>query len=123
MADEDDPRVQLAEDRTDWAQERTLLAKERTFSGWLRTGLAMVAAGLGVTRLLPEVEPEWLVLSLGTALVLMGGVAVAMGFWSYRKTLKRLEEEGIRGVPAWIIGAFTLVFLLGAGAGLVLILL
>jgi putative membrane protein len=116
-------RYELAEDRTDWAQARTLLAKERTFSAWMRTGLASIAAGLGATRLLQEVEPLWLVSALGGLLVLMGASALALGFWSYHKTLQRLGEEGRRGLPAWVLGLFTLGLLASAAIGLALILM
>ena len=34
--------------RVDLAEDRTILANERTFAGWLRTGLATVAARHGV---------------------------------------------------------------------------
>ncbi len=116
-------RNELAEDRTEWAHERTLLAKERTFSAWVRTGLAAIAAGLGVARLLEEMQPEWLVTALAAAFVLAGVIALTLGLWSYRKTLKQLEEEGVRSIPSWLIGVFTLALVVSAGIGLVLILL
>jgi putative membrane protein len=114
-------RHELAEDRTDWAHERTLLAKERTFSAWVRTGLASIAAGIGVSRLLVALEPGWLVGVLGTLLVVMGAAALAFGFWSYRKTLAKLEQEGVRGIPGWALGLFTLVLMAGAAMALLLI--
>lgn len=114
-------RRELAEDRTTWAHERTLLAKERTYAAWIRTGLAMIGAGLAVTRLLDAFELQWLVVVLGVLLVVLGGTAIGMGFWSYRKTLKALEEEGVRGIPAWFLAGFTLGLLVVALLGLVLI--
>lgn len=114
-------REELAEDRTSWAHERTLLAKERTFAAWVRTGLTAIAAGLGVARLLANVEPRWLVLLLGAILVVAGGGALILGYWSYRKTLEALEAEGVHGVPAWLLGLLTGAFALCAALALVLV--
>ena len=36
----------LGELRTQWADEHTRMAGERIFAAWLRTGLALTAAGL-----------------------------------------------------------------------------
>lgn len=47
----------LAEERTDWAEDRTILANERTYSGWLRTGFAAIAVGLGFQAVFGEAEP------------------------------------------------------------------
>lgn len=116
-------RTQLAEERTEWANERTLLAKERTFAAWMRTGLAAVAAGLGATRLLVQVEPQWLVTALGAGLVMTGAGALLLGFWSYRKTFEKLKEKGVHGIPTWLVALFTLGLLASAAAGLVLVLL
>lgn len=53
-------RTDLAQDRTDWAEDRTILANERTFAGWMRTGLASAALGLGFQAIFRVVEPTWL---------------------------------------------------------------
>lgn len=117
----DESQHELAEDRTSWAHERTLLAKERTFSAWVRTGLAAMAAGLGAAQLLTDAEPRWLVMVLGAMLVVAGGVSLGVGFWSYRKTLRALEAEGVRGVPAWLLSLLTAAFVLAACLALVLV--
>lgn len=49
----------LAEDRTDLAEDRTVMANERTYAGWLRTGFAAVAVGLGFQALFGKMEPPW----------------------------------------------------------------
>lgn len=112
----------LAEDRTDWAFERTLLANDRTFSAWIRTGLTTVAAGFGVTRLLPDVQPAWLIPWLGVLFVLVGGGILLIGYWSHRSTLHRLTEEPGRRAVGWLIGAITMVLVLGAAVSLWLVL-
>ncbi len=112
---------ELAQDRTDWAQERTLLAKERTFSAWGRTGISAMAAGLAISRLLGSVGSPWIARTLGAVLILTGGAIYALGFLSYRKTLRKFAEEGVRGTPLWIIAAITLALLFSTVLGLLLV--
>jgi putative membrane protein len=114
-------RNELAEDRTEWAQQRTLLAKERTFSAWTRTGLSCMAAGLGIARLLSDVDSLWIARALGAVLILTGGVVFSVGFFSYRRALIKLAEEGIRSTSIWLIGVITLAMVLGSALALILI--
>jgi putative membrane protein len=116
-----DQRTELAEERTDWAEERTLLAKQRTFSAWVRTGLAAMAVGFGVTRLLEKVEPAWMITTIGVILIVTGAVIHILGFMSYRKTLQKLNREGIQGIPLWLIGLITFALILSAGIGVWLV--
>jgi putative membrane protein len=120
--DDDLDRDELAQQRTRWAMERTLLAKERTFAAWLRTGLASMAVGFGVAELLGEVGPPWLASSIGVALIVAGGAIIAIGFFNYRRALDQLEAQGVRGLPVVAMGALTVVLLLVAVAGAVLVL-
>lgn len=114
-------RTELAEDRTDWAYERTLLANDRTFSAWVRTGLTTLAVGFGVTRLLTEVQPAWLIPSLGVLFVFVGGCIFFMGYWTHQKTLRKLADEESRRVTGWIVGMITAALGVGALASLWLI--
>lgn len=61
---------------------RFSLANERTFLAWVRTALALIAAGAAVTGLLPQLGEEGARAGLGLALLLLG-TAVAAG--SYRR--------------------------------------
>ena len=56
MADGPD-KQHLAEERTDLAEDRTILANERTYAGWMRTGFAAIAVGLGFQALFAQMEP------------------------------------------------------------------
>lgn len=114
-------RTEKADERTDWAEDRTLLAKERTFSAWGRTGLAAIAAGIGIARLLKSVESQWIATTVGILLILTGGMIFLLGFFSYRKALKKLEEQGVRGTSLWLIGLITLFLLLSTVFALILI--
>jgi putative membrane protein len=116
-------KQELAEDRTDWAHRRTLLAKERTFAAWLRTGLSAVAVGFGAARLLTDLEPQWLVMAASLTLIAVGLAALLLGFFSYRATLRELAEEGVRGVPVWLIGSFVALLALVAVAAAALLFL
>lgn len=117
-------REELAEDRTEWAYERSLLANDRTFSAWIRTGLATIAVGFGVTRLLREVQPNWLVVTLGVLFVIVGGGILLMGYWSHRRMLRWLSEDHhltdtrSRKIVEWVVGAITVALILGAGTSL-----
>lgn len=118
---EQESKQELAVDRTDWAKVRTLLAKERSYTAWIRTGLAALAAGLGIAHLLKAYEPQWIVILLGFGLGVAGLMAPVLGFWSYRKSLKQLEEQGIRGVSLQVIGIFTSIVIIASLFALILI--
>lgn len=116
-------RTEWAEERRDWAHTRTLLAKERTFSAWLRTGLAILIAGFAVARFLPEDQGDSILARLvSVALVAVGGLVLAVGYWSYRQGIRQLEAEGVRGVPRLVLVSITIVLVLATVAGVLLIL-
>ena len=104
----------IIEKQMHWALERTRLAKERTFAAWLRTGLASAIAGLGVVKLLPGLRPEWLGKSIGLLLVFSSALVFILGFRTYYITLKKLEKEGFKGLPAKTMGTLAFCFLLVA---------
>lgn len=69
------------------ATRRTHLANERTYLAWWRTGLACMAASVGVGRLLPEVTGRHAGLSAvaGVVFALLGIVAFLYGYDRYRR--------------------------------------
>jgi putative membrane protein len=69
---------------------RFLLANERTYLAYVRTGLALQVAGLGVLQFLTQ-GPDALRLVLGLALIAAGSYVGAAG---YRRT--RQAEADIR---------------------------
>lgn len=97
------------------------MAEERTFSAWIRTSLASMALGFGVARLLAELEPMWLVTSLGAFLILLGVLALGFGFESYRRSLRLLDLAGDAFVPVWLAAAFVSLYALAGAAGIVLV--
>jgi putative membrane protein len=111
------------DNRTNWAHERTRLAKERTFSAWLRSGLSAVGVGLGLVKLLPSVEPRWMMQTIGGLFIAAGGVIFVMGYQTYSTVIKKLEKDGFEGIPSFFMGVLTAIMLLGAILGFILILM
>ncbi|MGQ0824126.1 MAG: YidH family protein [Actinomycetota bacterium] len=61
---------------------RFTYANERTFLAWNRTALALIAAGLAATALLPEFELEYGRRIIGVPLIALGAV---LAYTSYRR--------------------------------------
>jgi putative membrane protein len=57
-------------------------ANERTFLAWNRTSLALIAAGLAVTSLLPQFEFTYGRRIIGVPLIVLGAI---LAFTSYRR--------------------------------------
>lgn len=72
------------------AVTRTELANERTLLSYLRTGLALMAAGVGVAELFTA---RTLVVA-GWALVPTGALVLASGMIRFRRTRKVLRALG-----------------------------
>lgn len=74
--------------------ERTRLANERTYLAWWRTGIAALAAGFAVGRVVPEVVGgrSWPYVALGTALTAAGLLAFVYGAVRYRELAAALRE-------------------------------
>ena len=63
---------------------RFTLANERTFLAWLRTALALAAAGVAVPQLGPDLEPTWARTSLSLGCLLLSVVASIGGALRWR---------------------------------------
>ena len=74
---------------------RTQLAHERTYLAWWRTGLAGIAAGFAIGRVLPEVVggTNWPYVALGTALAASGLAAMVYGIVHYQELQSALRED------------------------------
>jgi putative membrane protein len=75
--------------------EKTLLAAERTFSAWIRTGLAGMAGGLAILRLIEFKTPIHQLLAhiIGEVLILWGGAIFIFAALDYRKLLIQLHVK------------------------------
>jgi putative membrane protein len=67
----DEGKQELAKERTDLAEDRTLLANERTYAGWMRTGFASIAVGLGFQALFEMLKPPVVPKAIATAFLLI----------------------------------------------------
>jgi putative membrane protein len=103
--------------------ERTRLANERTFLAWWRTGLAAVAAGFALGRLLPsaiEGVTSWPYILLGVMLAGAGVAATIYGTVRFRMVEEAIARgEGfsssasamlVLAVAGTIAGVFAVVF-------------
>jgi putative membrane protein len=78
------------------------LANERTYLAWLRTGLALVAAGVAAERLLPAAGVDWVRQVIGVSLVLVG--ALSAGLARRRWAAVDLAMKAGQGIPRSNLG-------------------
>lgn len=71
---------------------RFTLANERTFLAWIRTSLALIAAGAAVTSLLPELGSRGSRSLLGLSLLMLGMTVSALSYrrWENNERALRL---------------------------------
>lgn len=75
---------------------RYTFANERTFLAWIRTGLALVAAGLGIVQLLPPFHGiRWGRHAIGVPLILLGAVIPVLSYLEWRANQRAM----LRGDP------------------------
>ncbi len=106
--------TKLAQVRTEEAIQRSMLANERTFSAWLRTGLAAVIAGLGISRFLGAGNYSWIAPAIGASLILVGGGIYMLAFWSYRQAYHKMRIMDFARIPLWLLSIIVVVLLLSA---------
>ena len=93
---------------------RFTLANERTFLAWVRTGLALDAAGLAVLHLLPELLVRGAREALGLALIALAVVVTVAGHrrWQdYQAALERSEPLPVTRLPAVLVTALVVLTL------------
>jgi putative membrane protein len=107
--DPDRPPTAPAETEPDY---RFTLANERTFLAWTRTALAMLAGGVAVVQLVPDLAGRSARLALGLILVGLALVIAVGGYQRWRR-VQRAMRLGLplpRPVlPAVIAGGLSLV--------------
>lgn len=71
---------------------RYSLANERTFLSWIRTSMALVAAGVAVVQFIPDIGSSAMRLAVGAVLIVIGGflAVTAHHRWSKRERAMRL---------------------------------
>jgi len=101
------------------ALDRTVLANERTYQAWIRTGLALFVAGLGIIKFLQNELPLWLLMPIAILLILFSAVAFLLAAWRYRHLHVRVANLDVETIPLWIV--MTISTLLAASAVLALV--
>lgn len=106
-----DPRIGLAEDRTDYARFRTQLALDRTTLAWIRTALTMATFGFGTVSFFRSLRSEsstpdsavlhQAAIRFGVALVVLGVVATLLCAVSQWFALRRLRRRESPVVSQW----------------------
>lgn len=76
---------------------RFSLANERTFLAWIRTGLGLIALGVGVATFVSTQMARGLSILVAAGLVLLGG-AICAAAWFRWLRVERSMREG-RGIP------------------------
>jgi putative membrane protein len=105
------PRRDLGED----PDVRFTLANERTFLSWIRTALALDAAGLAVVQLLPELVIPYAREVIAVTLVILGTIVASASFrrWASvedaMRTRTPLPTSWLPGFLASSIGVLSLV--------------
>lgn len=70
---------------------RFTFANERTFLAWIRTALALLAAGV-VLETVEIPEPRWIRLTLVIALTLLGAASSVMAFTRWARAERALRQ-------------------------------
>jgi putative membrane protein len=77
------------------AVSRTHLANERTFAAWIRTGLAVAAAGVVLDQTAaPKLRTSLLAVSVSTGFIVLGAAMIAFGGIRYRHVASDLARLG-----------------------------
>jgi putative membrane protein len=99
---------------------RFTLANERTFLAWLRTALALLAAGIAVHSLGEPLRPAWARTALSLLCVLMAAAASLGGVLRWRSVhgaMRRHDDLPLLRLP-WLL---TTTFLVLAAVAAVLL--
>ena len=107
----DDPRVDLARERTGMAKFRTQIALDRTTLAWIRTTLTMGTFGFGMVgffRSLREANPTPAAVQMhqgairfGVGLIVLGIVTTVFAGISHWFTLRRLRRNEALVLSRW----------------------
>ncbi len=108
-----------ADRRTQLAADRTVLAAERTYASWVQLGLAALASGIGAKALLEGYVPQWLVVSVGTLLVLFSAFCFGAAVWRQLDPGVPPPHPDVRRIPPHLLVAVNAFLALVSLAALV----
>ncbi|PHS23587.1 MAG: hypothetical protein COA85_09535 [Robiginitomaculum sp.] len=102
MPTENSPATPI-DTREELAQDRTALASERTYASWVRTGLASLAAALGIAKFIDNSVPVWTVRAIASLLILLAALSFLLAAWRYTGLCKKLKNLDITLIPHQIV--------------------
>lgn len=73
---------------------RFTLAAERTVLAWIRTALGLLAGGVGLIYVSPEIAHPAIKYTLGIFMVLLGSAVAVTGGLRWRKTTRSMAGHG-----------------------------
>ena len=97
------------------------LANERTYLAWLRTGLALVAVGVGAERVLPAEGIIWARQLVGVSLILAGVLTAGSARWRWHTVDRAIRAK--RPIPQPILGYVVAAIVVLDGLATVVLLL
>jgi putative membrane protein len=97
------------------------LANERTYLAWLRTGLALVAAGVAAERVLPAEGLIWARQLVGVTLILAGVVTAGLARRRWQSVDRALREG--RPIPHPLVGYMVAAVIVVNGLATIVLLL
>jgi putative membrane protein len=105
--------LNLAHRRTNLSWQRTFLANDRTFSAWIRTGLSLEVAGLGVVRFLGEMNAT-LTLLIGEIFIVVSAGVYILGLLRYLSMWEDIRDQVDRSTRPFMLvaGGLTLTSIL-----------
>lgn len=107
--------------RTELAADRTVLAAERSYAAWMRTGLAALASGVGARTLLASALGHWLVMAVGSVLILFSGFCFGAAIWRELFAGAPTPRPDVRQIPRgvlYFVNGFLALVSLAALAGI-----
>ena len=111
-ADQSDPKRAPLHEVGEAPDYRFTLANERTFLAWVRTSLAMTAAGVAVVQFVPGLSV--IRHALGFILITLGGVLAGISYrhWERNERAMRLGERLPHSpIPRLVSGVLSLAAL------------
>ncbi len=115
-----EPEIGTPEAEPDY---RFTLANERTYLSWIRTALALIAGGVGLSALESILGPDWpLAREVGLIATILGGLLPLVAYQHWRKVQQAMRRgEPLPVQRAAILLAVGMVVLAG-GLALVILL-
>jgi putative membrane protein len=110
------------DEKTDLATARTVLAVERTFSTWMRLGIAFLAGGIALAKVM-SIEAlsglhDWLITGASGLLILLAALIAGYAAWRYRDRMRHVGSHTLGRWPVGVIFFIGLSFIAVCAVGI-----